>query len=205
MLGSLPAAIGSNGPHTVPAMVNNGLGLCFFPPSPALYVTVADNSVLNFGTTQDFSIDAWISPAGNSPIIVDKLNLPTSAGGYRFYVDANRLKLDIGGTVFIGTGVVTTGNWSHVAVTVDRQSLVTFYVNGTPEVVGGVTTSLNASSSGLNLLIGASYDLGLIGCEYTIDEIEIFNRALDQSEIQGITNASSAGKCRIGRRRAVRH
>ncbi len=197
MLGSLPATIGVNGPHTVPAMVDNGLGLCFIPPSPALFVTVPDNAVLNFGTAQSFSIDAWINPAGNSPIIVDKLNLPNPAGGYRFYVSANRLKLNIGGTVFTGTTVVATGNWNHVAATVDRQSLlVTFYVNGTAEVVGGNTTSLNASSSGLNLLIGASYDPGLIGCEHTIDEIEIFDRALLPSEIQSIANAGSEGKCK---------
>ena len=197
MQGSLPATIGSNGPHTAPAKVNNGLGVCFFPPGPALFVTVADSAALNFGTAQSFSIDAWINPAGNSPMIVDKLNFPNPAGGYRLYVSTNRLKLDIGGTAFTGTAVVTPGNWNHVAVTVDRQNQrVTFYVNGTPEVVGGDTTSLNASSSGLNLLIGGTYDTGLLGCEYMLDEIEIFNGVVTAQDILAIYQADSSGKCK---------
>jgi uncharacterized repeat protein (TIGR01451 family) len=199
---SMPGAIGSGGPISQSAKVNNGFNFCG-PRS----VTVADQPVLNFGTAQSFSIDAWIRRYSASKLlmIVDKLNSPPSpsAGGYRFYVDnTNKLKLDIEGAAFTSTSttVLTPGNWYHVAVTVDRPNqLVKFYINGTPEVVGGDTTFLNASSSNLSLLIAGTHETPLqafFDCEYMLDEIEIFNRALTQAEIQGIVNPGSAGKCK---------
>jgi uncharacterized repeat protein (TIGR01451 family) len=199
---SMPGAIGSGGPISQSAKVNNGFNFCG-PRS----VTVADKPVLNFGTAQSFSIDAWIRRYSASKLlmIVDKLNSPPSpsAGGYRFYVDnTNKLKLDIEGAAFTSTSttVLTPGNWYHVAVTVDRPNqLVKFYINGTPEVVGGDTTFLNASSSNLSLLIAGTHETPLqafFDCEYMLDEIEIFNRALTQAEIQGIVNPGSAGKCK---------
>ena len=88
----------------------------------------------------------------------------------------------------------------HVAVTVDRtKAFVTFYVNGTPDQAAGTPTiNINASSPGLNLLIGGTHQtqlVPLLGCNYMFDEVEIFNRALAQSEIQAISDAGSVGKC----------
>jgi uncharacterized repeat protein (TIGR01451 family) len=195
-----PGPINSIGPASQPGKVNNGLVFCG-PPLTATptFVTVADKSTLNFGTAQSFSIDAWINPSNGFPMIVDKLNWPNASAGYRFYVDdTHRLKLDIAGGAFFGIAPLTPGNWYHVAATVDRAlPRVTFYINGTPEVVGGPSSFLNASSPALDLLIGGTRETQLpSGCKYIVDEIEIFNRALSQAEIQGIFNAGAAGKCK---------
>jgi hypothetical protein len=99
---------------------------------------------------------------------------------------------------------ITSTSWYHVAVTVQRSTpspIGTFYINGAPAGTFTPTpTNLNSSSP---LLIGASFLAGLTGLpaasrqEFAIDELEIFNRALDQTEIQAIYNAGSAGmgKC----------
>jgi uncharacterized repeat protein (TIGR01451 family) len=201
---AMPGAINSSGPGSQAAEVNNGFRFCGSSSTPP-FVTVADKPALNFGTVQSFSIDAWIKTTSTSKIqmVVDKLNWPNPNAGYRFYVDnTNKLKLDIAGAAFGGTStnVLTPGSWYHVAVTVDRPNqVVKFYINGTPEVGGGDTTLLNASSSGLSLLIGGTHETQLqsiSACEHMLDEVEIFSRALGSTEILRIFNAHSAGKCK---------
>lgn len=203
---SVPGAINGTGPLSLPAKVNHGFLFC--GDSTLRFVAVADEPGLNFSTTQSFSIDGWIKTSSTSKVqmIVDKLNWPNPSNGYRFYVDnQNRLKFDIGpGAAFTSTSttVLTPGSWYHVAVTVDRPNhLVKFYINGTPEVVGGSTTSFDASSPSLSLLIGGTHEtqlqqLHLVGCAYTLDEVELFNRALDSLEVHSIWAADSLGKCK---------
>jgi hypothetical protein len=196
---SKPAGISIGGPTSVPAQVHTGFRFCGAPPAPT-FVTVNDKPTLDFGLTQSFSIDAWIKTSGTASfqMIVDKLNWPNPSGGYRFYVDSgNVLKLDIAGGAVSGTTVLTPGNWYHVAVKVDRPNhQVIFCVNGTTETVRNDTTFLNASSSGLNLLIGGTHETQLtLGCEYVLDEVEIFNVAVSPSDISAIYHAGSAGKC----------
>jgi uncharacterized repeat protein (TIGR01451 family) len=197
---SMPGAINSGGPSSLLAKVKNGFLFCGQPTSK--FVTVPDKPILNFGTAQNFSIDAWIKTSSTSgfQMIVDKLNWPPTAG-YRFYVDnTNVLKFDVGpGASFQSTTVLTPGNWYHVAVTVDRtKPFVTFYINGAPDQVAGTpTSSFNASNTGLALLMGGTYETQLpLACDYVLDEVEIFKRVLTQTEIQSIINAGPSGKCK---------
>jgi uncharacterized repeat protein (TIGR01451 family) len=203
---STPGAVNGSGPGSQAAEVNNGFRFCG-TSSTSTYVTVPDETALNFGLGLSFSIDAWIRTSSTSKIhmIVDKLNWPNPNAGYRFYVDGtNKLKLDIAGGAFGGTStnVLTPGSWYHVAVAVDRPNkLVTFYINGAAEPGGTDSTFMNASSSGLSLLIGGTHETliqtqTLSACEYMLDEVEIFNRVLGLTEIQAIYNARSSGKCK---------
>lgn len=202
---TMPGAINLSGPNSLPGEVNNGFLFCGQPASR--FVTVADQMALNFGTAQNFSIDAWIKTSSTSQfqMIVDKLNWPNPNAGYRFYVDnTNRLKFDIGpGAAFTSANpvVLTPGTWYHVAVTVDRSNpFVTFYINGTPDQAAGTATNnFNASSPGLNLLLGGTHETPLVpleGCNYMLDEVEIFKSALSQSEIDSIYHAGCTGKCK---------
>ncbi len=85
------------------------------------------------------------------------------------------------------------GQWLHVAVTVDRiTSIGTFYLNGNPVGTFAPAAGVNNTAP---LWIGQSR-LPVSGFEFGLDEIEIFNRALDQSDIQSIYSAGPAGKCR---------
>ena len=99
------------------------------------------------------------------------------------------------GTV-ISTTLVEDGNWHHVACTYDG-AIVKVYVNGNLEGSVAYTDGIGATNE--PLLIGRDpYTAPARDFTGLIDEVEIFNRALTQSELQNIVNAKSAGKCKSG-------
>jgi len=86
------------------------------------------------------------------------------------------------------------GTWYHIAVTFDGTAY-RIYVNGAQE--GGATPSTysildNAEAVMFGNLPGLSS-----GFDGLIDEVELFNRALSQAEIQALYDAGSAGKCKL--------
>ncbi|MBI2766705.1 MAG: hypothetical protein HYX53_12470 [Chloroflexi bacterium] len=190
-----------NGPNPVSGQVG---GAMYFPGT---YIEVAPQSDLDFGTG-DFTIDAWIRPvtivdANFLSLIVYKVD---SAGiGYALYTQGNQsggreLKLVMNGTTYTSTALITSTAWYHVAVTVDRSSLSgAFYIDGLP--AGTFNPIAGSIDNTAPMLIGASFLPGLLlpnvgRHEITIDELELFNRALTQAEIQAIFNANTAGKCK---------
>ena len=173
----------------------------------------------------DFTIDAWVYPenlllGGAWLPELDRL-IMSNAGwkGVWFFVRTDpttglgRIALGMGPHsntplwFFTSTYPVVPNQWNHVAVTVSRSTGEgKFYHNGTqiPTTVGPTFTPGTESVFGGALEIGHSNPTGTPGgCGWTnryfsglIDELQIFNRALDQSEIWNIYGAGSWGKCR---------
>ncbi|HKO43695.1 MAG TPA: LamG-like jellyroll fold domain-containing protein [Pyrinomonadaceae bacterium] len=185
-----------------------GAGALYFANSPAQVVSVPPQAELNF-VNGDFSIDAWVSivPGGPNYVhpIVDKLN--TSSGtGFSFYVKNRRLELNLNGSTFVSnvpqmtaaaSPATNSGPWYHVAVTVQRNpAKVTFYLNGglagsySPSSLGPVVNALPLWIGGTRVPAGQ--------LEIAIDEVELFNRVVTQSEFQAIFNSGAFGKCRQG-------
>src|SRR5437899_5165224 len=82
--------------------------------------------------------------------------------------------------------------WYHVAG-VKTSGAISIYVNGTLEGTVGVGPIHDTNSANLRIgsnAIEGAYLNGLV------DEVELFNRALSATEIQAISNAGSAGKCK---------
>jgi hypothetical protein len=140
-----------------------------------------------------FTIDAWVYPR--------KI---TSPNGYRtIYADDTRgLWLKNGkinwwspsGDRFVGNIPLAINTWTHIAITY-KGGVFTAYRNGV----------FDGQASNQNEVLPALTGIGIGGHNYhpedfdgLIDEVEIFNRVLDQSEIQAIYNAGSAGKCKAG-------
>jgi len=80
--------------------------------------------------------------------------------------------------------------WTHLAGTFDG-STYRFYING---VLAGVTSGNLGPVNNSTLRIGGSGACNTF--PGLLDEVEIFNRALSEEEIQAIYNAGSAGKCK---------
>jgi hypothetical protein len=205
---ALSGAIGSgSGPTPVAGQVDGALNL----DGSTYYVSVPSAPALNFGTG-DFSIDAWVNvhfPGSvNLHPIVHKLDWTQNKGYYFFLASAS-----LNGAVlslYLGDGsgppaqyttpvstLVPYDTWTHVGVTVSRSSsTVTFFINGTamaltaPAVPGG---SLDNSAP---LWIGASSQPGIGRKPVSVDEVELFNRALTPLDIQHVLAASTAGKCK---------
>ncbi|MCJ7423772.1 hypothetical protein MUP01_05835, partial [Candidatus Bathyarchaeota archaeon] len=167
-------------------------------------VDVPNQAELNFGTG-DFSIDFWIkttASSGTHPILDKRTGSVPNLTGYQLYVWNGKPGLQLadgaGYTVLSSTGLVADGNWHHVAVTVDRDNTsgVLFYVDGS------LVSTLNPTARQLTLTNTAPFVMArnLISPSETfagtLDELELFNRALDSLEVRSIWAADSAGKCK---------
>ncbi|MBI1742849.1 hypothetical protein HYR54_07240, partial [Candidatus Acetothermia bacterium] len=201
--------IGPSGPASVPAVVGNGL----FFPTQNTYVEVNNDAEVNFGAGS-FTIDAWIKPVqvGQNIVqpIVDKFKQtsPNTAVGYRLFVTNGQLHFILadGSTCVDTPAPITYGLWQHVAAVRKGgtpTNAISVYINGVPGNTPFPSTPVVGNiDNNANLLIGGTVG-GTCGPltqfpfgEISIDELEFFNRDLMQTEIQGIFNAGSAGKCR---------
>jgi uncharacterized repeat protein (TIGR01451 family) len=203
-----PGPVAPVGPNAGPAPVVGKVGagaLYFYGP----YVTVAPQAELDFGTG-DFSVDGWVRAVGCGPgrlsPIVDKLDTGTGTG-FAFYLDqplptTANLNLRMNGSTFTSTGTLVAnaspmanlGPWYHLALTVDRTSGIgTFYINGSS--AGTFAPPPGTVTNTVPMWIGELHTPGG-RCEIAIDELEIFNRALTQTEVADIYNAGTKGKCR---------
>lgn len=193
------------------------------------HLAVPDHDDFRFGPGQDFSIDTWVRfPPDTKPatpslnpisILVDKRDPQTQRNGYILLVRQRRFELILlngtgGGTTHYYTpsskvngknkndGVVKTGVWQHLAVTVDRDQVdgVRFYVDSipVPEVghYGDATLTLqyDLASSGA-LSIGGRWETGGASIA-TLDELEIFRSVVAPQDVKAIYDAGSSGKCR---------
>ncbi|HEX9670578.1 MAG TPA: LamG domain-containing protein [Thermoanaerobaculia bacterium] len=161
----------------------------------------------------DFTIDAWVTfapgPANEPRYIVNKFD-STQDKGYAFYIMSpgipgnERLEFKWGDGINVSTvqTIVTVipGQWHHVAVASARNLGgnpldIRLYVNGVQQ--GQQTGNPPGLSSLINTVaLEIGWQPGTIDEPITIDELEIFDRALMPQEIQDIVNAGSAGKCK---------
>jgi len=187
-----PAPIGGGGPTSVGgSYVGNSLQFGFNK-----WAEVPHAQDLNFGTG-DFTIDAWVKYT-QPPVldgIVEKRDLTQSGYTLRigtpFPSNQAKLQLIISNTAYQGPDITApVGTWIFVAAT-RTGNTVRLYVNNTSLTVTSGATPIASSTDPLR--IGYSSPSA---SKLAIDELEIFNRALSQQEIQSIFSAGSAGKCK---------
>ncbi len=197
---------GLSGPQHITGMVDGALHFDGVDDR----VTVPDHNALDMGTSS-ISIDAWIQPNATAAAhpIVDKMatDVQTGAGahGYQFSLWLGTLAFSYSTATNVFNTVtctgcaaeLTPGDWSLVAVTFDRgANEIVFYVDGQPvDTVTGVLPG-NDWSNGQPLTLGAG-DMYLPG-HFTgaLDEVELFDRVLGPEEVERLSFAESAGKCK---------
>lgn len=191
----MPGAIGPNGPTPIANIfVGNSLRA-----GNNRYVRVPPASNLDFGTG-NFTIDAWVrfTPGTQTEPIVHKLD---ANGGYFMYILSNNqgirnLVLQVGSLKFMGPQItVPIGTWIFVAATrlvpSPTSQVVTLYV-GAGDLTAPVQ-SISSATSAAPLLIG--HWPSNPHASLAIDEVEIFNRVLQPTEIAAIRTAGNRGKC----------
>lgn len=167
------------------------------------YVEVPDSPTLNFGGNgkDAFTIDAWVKyyPLAQTRPIVSKRASQNGPGYFLSIEPAGagvfNLTLQIDGVKYTGPEVPNS-KWAFVAAT-RNASGVTLYVgyNNTLTKLTVPGSPENASSTNTPLWIGQSQPVHP-HTHSEIDEVEIFNRALDELEVEGLFRADWAGKCK---------
>ncbi|HXU35479.1 MAG TPA: LamG-like jellyroll fold domain-containing protein, partial [Blastocatellia bacterium] len=172
-----------------------------FSLSGTASVVVPDSPRLNFSPTgSPITVDVWAyrTGSGSTMHILGKRSGCSGSSGinYQMAFDAvNGLLFDgNGGGVF--TGIQLQQNvWTHLAASYDGVNTFRFYINGVLVATGSGT---------LGAVNSAPFEIGDSGTcgqennnsfQGSLDEVEVFKRALSDSEVAAIANAGNAGKC----------
>jgi len=166
-------------------------------PEPNQYVDMPDGIVS--GLT-DFTISAWVNPA-STQVWTRLFDFGNNTGLYMFLTPRAgvagtppRFAITTGGgeQQITGPTALPTGQWIHLAVTL-AGTVGTLYVNGQP-VATNPNITLDPASLGTttNNWIGRSQfaDPFLNG---TVDDFNIFDRALSPAEVQQLMAAPGGG------------
>ena len=143
------------------------------------YVSVAHSSDLSVSGAM--SITAWVKPDSLSgfPMFVSKRS--SSSHAYQFYSTGNKLNYN-NGTIAQSSGTITTGSWTHVAVTFDGAGGVTFYIQGSP--AGTATAATTNPTNTQQVDLGRAYNGNYFNGK--MDEVAFFNSELSAATISKI-------------------
>ncbi|MEM1181587.1 MAG: LamG-like jellyroll fold domain-containing protein, partial [Acidobacteriota bacterium] len=177
------------------------------------YVQVAHTNNFNIdgpGATEAFSIDAWIKSTGAGGTIASKRMgsvYPTHSLGWSLFVGNDTLYFAMSTDVtspfaFIvqATNTIQSDTWHHVTATLDHaEESVRLYVDGVL-VKDTISYPAMVTANTAPLFIGAYQDTDtgeMAGFfEGAIDELEIFDRALEPHEVFLLHAAQELGKCK---------
>ncbi|MEM9412107.1 MAG: LamG domain-containing protein, partial [Planctomycetota bacterium] len=156
---------------------------------------------INFGTG-DFSMDAWVrtSDASGTRVLLDKRVEAGAVTGYSLFTLSGNLSFQLADTVgftnYVSSAFIADDEWHLIAVTVDRDNVGVFYVDGVAVGTFNPTgrTGSVTNTGALRLAARSSSNTG--NWEGRMDEVELFDRVLTVDEILGIYNAGPDGKCR---------
>jgi hypothetical protein len=163
------------------------------------YVEIPHHMSLDLGAN-DFTIDFWME-IGYKGGLIDKYDT-TTITGFTVWTEliygqksSYSIFFKIDSFEFMSGYTVDYGDLVYVAIVVDRS-----IIDGGSIYINGYKDSFDAQPIGnINnnkpLKIGYSSKYNIYNDGF-IDEVEIFDRALTESEILAIYNAGSVGKCR---------
>ncbi len=165
----------------------------------------------------NLSLDAWVKTTGSGlQTIFDKRT--SSPVGYSFFLSDGAVAFQLAdrdvGNCTCGpdpsrnctnwsapSGNAADGTWHHVAVTVVRYETDggKFYLDGVQVGTFDPTIRDQSISNSAHALLGArpaNACAAAASFDGDIDEVEIFSRALDPTEVAAIYNAGANGKCK---------
>jgi len=168
-------------------------GACLLFDGVNSYTAVNDNSLLDFGTSDSFSISAWVKLNNDIKdwrVIVGKANNSSLDGYILRHSQNGNLSMMVEEkdgdyqSNAIANQDYRDGKWHHVVGVIDRQNEINvIYVDGYKK---GESSIINLGSlvNNYNLNIGSLEQSGGASFSGLIDEVKIYNKALSLSEIQ---------------------
>lgn len=152
------------------------------------WVDLGSNSILNI-TNNIFTISAWVKTSSTGTWKWIYQFGEHAAGKDRSLVidNNNKAEMYIYGTTAISSTAITDGNWHHITGSIDGTS-AKIYVDGKLEST--VAVSLNPFTY-YGARIGQNYSGSLYKFPGTIDNVQVYNRALSADEILANYNATN--------------
>ena len=172
------------------------------------YVEVADDDSLDFGT-DNFSIGFWIKANIQDAMVIGKEYGDPQPGkdyvGWKVQIEndvasGKGIRFDMGdgnGNYIQALGAghesphstdAIDGSWHHVAFVTKRDTNVILYVDGVYKNTSADISSIGSISNSQDLKIGERGD-GWGNLNGSIDEVGIWNRSLNSTEISDLYNS----------------
>ena len=148
-------------------------------------MTVPDDASLN--VSSGFTVSAWIylNSLGVFQGIVAKRD--SSGTNYQFYIrSGNVLSYYNGSSVYNDNTTLSSGVWTHVAVSATSNSSASFYVNGSLSSTHSIGAIISSTS---DVYIGQV--TGVSHFDGSMDDVAIFDAALSAPDITKIYNGTA--------------
>lgn len=156
------------------------------------YINVGNSETISFPNTSPFTFSIWFMPdsIGGRQDLFTKNNRNISAQYFAFQGDdkvALYRRTFEEPRYFSSSASIQEDIWHHYLVVYDG-STATLYLNGIPTGQRANWGSINDINT--DVLIGASFDENIPGIFYhgTIDDIRIYNRAVNTEEVIALSN-----------------
>jgi len=162
------------------------------------YVRIPHHASLDFAAGSQFTVAAWMLPQPDGRFQAIAVKSPASdAWNWGLYLSADGRFMagSQNGHAVFSTNAAQAGVWQHVAFSYNQGAWV-LYRNGVAESTNAsgplVTQSTGALAIGRkgDSALNTDYFLG------TVDELQVFNRALGAVEVAAIHAAGSHGLCK---------
>ncbi|MDB4780191.1 LamG domain-containing protein [Planctomycetota bacterium] len=177
----IPSDISPYVPEYVGKQIANNFSMTFDPASNTKF-EVSSNSSFAFGTG-DFTTSLWayVATYSNTPYLLDFRTGQTT--GMAIYVNTSGIiQVFIDGSTIIGSsGTVLSSGWRNIIVKRDNGTLSTHIDGGSADQ--SVSNSTNLGSSSNPLVIGARFNSTTQSWPNKIDEVAIWNAALNAGQI----------------------
>jgi hypothetical protein len=151
------------------------------------------------GSWAGITLEAWVEVTRPVPPAEEHIiNFSTATGGHApglFHDDpTNKIKWDTGSsqTPALSNAATTTGTL-YVVATVDTNNVAKLYINGVLQRTQGTIAERPAPDDLFQ--IGADYDSGPVAVSFwqgRIDDVAVYNVALDQTQITAHYQAGTA-------------
>ena len=154
-------------------------------------------------TGQALTVEAWVNQSnatqslnGSSLQVIFDKAYSTTDDGYGLYLVAGKLQgyISTPSAIIYLTAptAVSVGTWTHVGMTYDGSTL-RLYVNGVQVTSAAITGSIRSNPN--NAAIGGDQSPSAIyGFKGSIDELAVYNRTLDITELAAIVSSGTSGK-----------
>ncbi len=151
----------------------------------------------DFGYFDAFAVSAWIHPAGKNGTIVSRMTPGPRGSGYYVHLEEGRIQVNLvkrwlDDSIRVETEqVLEAGRWYHVTMSYDGSRVA----DGIRVYVNGQSAKLRVHLDGINQTFASTEPLRVGGghSAFTgmIDEVRIYNRALQSAEVALLATSSS--------------